>query len=377
MPLTFELLARDGAARRGRLTTPHGVVETPAFMPVGTRASVKSLAPDDLTAAGVQIILANTFHLFLRPGPETIRELGGLHPFMGWDGPILTDSGGFQVFSLAKLRRIGEEGVEFRSPSDGATHFLSPEISVAVQQALGADIIHPLDECLAHPASAADTERSLALTLRWARRSKAVHHQGGSGQALFGIVQGGLYPELRARAVEETVGLDFDGYAIGGLAVGEPKALMYELIAQVAGRLPAPRPRYLMGVGKPEDLVEAVAAGVDLFDCVLPTRNARNGQLFTRGGRLSIRNARFRADPLPPDPDCPCRTCRTSSRAYLRHLHLAGEISAATLLTIHNLFFYLDTLRAVREHILLGRFEDFRARWLEDLGPASASRRGE
>ncbi|MET0484540.1 MAG: tRNA guanosine(34) transglycosylase Tgt, partial [Candidatus Rokuibacteriota bacterium] len=280
----FELLATDGAARRGRLTTPHGVVDTPAFMPVGTQGTVKSLSPDDVREAGAQILLGNTYHLLLRPGPDLVRELGGLHRFMAWDGPILTDSGGFQVFSLAKLRKLTEAGAEFRSPLDGATHFLSPERAVEIQCALGSDIMHPLDECLAYPATHEQTERSLALTLRWAQRSLAAHRGLAGDQALFGIVQGGSYPDLRARAVAETVALGFAGYAIGGMAVGEPKPMMRDLTEAVARALPADQPRYLMGVGKPEDLVESVARGVDMFDCVLPTRNARNGQCFTPDG---------------------------------------------------------------------------------------------
>ena len=299
--MTFELLATDGAARRGRLTTAHGVVETPVFMPVGTRATVKSLTPDDVRESGARIVLANTYHLFLRPGHALIRELGGLHRFMGWDGPILTDSGGFQVFSLSKFRRVSEEGVRFRSPVDGAEHVLSPENVVAVQQALGSDVMMPLDECLAYPATREATEASLALTLRWARRSQAARRAGAeSAQALFGIVQGGSFVDLRRRAVDETVALGFEGYAIGGLAVGEPKPLLYDLTALAAEALPADRARYLMGVGKPEDLVEAVACGVDMFDCVLPTRNARNGQAFTADGPLSIKQARFAQRSRPP-----------------------------------------------------------------------------
>src|SRR5262245_3631623 len=282
MTASFTLLSTDGAARRGRLTTPHGEVETPAFMPVGTQGTVKSLTPDDLREAGAQIVLGNTYHLFLRPGPEVVAGLGGLHAFMAWDGPILTDSGGFQVFSLSKLRTISEEGVRFRSPIDGTARLLTPEGSIEIQRALGADIVHPLDECLAHPATHAATEASLGLTLRWAARSQVRHREiGGAGVALFGIVQGGVYEDLRGRAVEATVALGFDGYAIGGMAVGEPQASLYDLTELVAQRLPTGQPRYLMGVGKPENLVEAVARGVDMFDCVLPTRNARNGQAFT------------------------------------------------------------------------------------------------
>ena len=360
----FELLATDGAARRGRLHTPHGVVETPVFMPVGTGATVKSLTPEDLDTLGARIVLGNTYHLFLRPGHALIRELGGLHRFMGWGRAILTDSGGFQVFSLAHLRTVTDEGVEFRSPVDGATHFLSPELVIDVQHALGADVIHPLDECLAYPSSRDATERSLARTLAWARRSRAAHAAGGDrGQALFGIVQGGSHEDLRRRAAAETVALGFDGYAIGGMAVGEPKEAMYHLTGVTAGVLPADRPRYLMGVGKPEDLVEAVARGVDMFDCVLPTRNARNGQAFTADGPLTIKQARHARDPEPLQADCACYGCRRFSRAYLRHLFVSGELLAYRLLTVHNLHYFLGLMADLRAAVAEGRFEPFRARF--------------
>jgi queuine tRNA-ribosyltransferase len=359
----FELLATDGVARAGRLTTAHGVVDTPIFMPVGTHATVKALGPDDLRAAGAQIVLANTYHLFLRPGHGLVRELGGLHRFMGWDGAILTDSGGFQVFSLAKLRKITEAGAEFRSAVDGSTHFLSPEIAVEVQQALGADIIHPLDECLAYPATREATERSLALTLRWAARSKAAHAAGAAGQALFGIVQGGTDEALRSEAARATVDLGFDGYAIGGMAVGEPKPLMYDLTARVAGLLPANQPRYLMGVGKPEDLVASVARGVDMFDCVLPTRNARNGQAFTADGPLTLKQARYAKDAAPLDAECACYACRGFSRAYLRHLFMSSELLAYRLLTLHNVAFFLRLVRDMRAAIAAGTFGPFQARF--------------
>ncbi len=361
--MTFDLLATDGLARLGRLTTGHGVVDTPAFMPVGTRAAVKSLSPDDLRAAGAQIVLGNTFHLLVRPGPDLIRELGGLHRFMGWDGPILTDSGGFQVFSLARLRTLTEEGVEFRAPADGSTHHLSPERAIEVQHALGADVIHPLDECLGYPATREDTERSLGLTLRWARRSLAAHRAGGGAAALFGIVQGGFHEDLRAQAVAETVALGFDGYAIGGMAVGEPKPLMRELTEAVARALPADRPRYLMGVGKPEDLVEAVARGVDMFDCVLPTRNARNGQAFTPDGPVTLKQARWTREPAPLQADCPCLACRSFSRAYLRHLFMSEELLVYRLLSLHNLYFFLGLMAAMRAAIAGGVFASFRTRF--------------
>ena len=364
MRRVFELLATDGAARRGRLHTPHGTVETPVFMPVGTRATVKGLTPDDLQSVGAEIVLGNAYHLFLRPGPALIRELGGLHRFMGWERAILTDSGGFQVFSLARLRKITDDGVQFRSPVDGTAHFLSPELVIEAQHALGADIIHPLDECLAYPASRDAAARSLALTLAWARRSRAAHAAGGDrGQALFGIVQGGSHDDLRLQAVAETVALGFDGYAIGGMAVGEPRAEMYHLTGVTAGALPADQPRYLMGVGKPDDLVEAVARGVDMFDCVLPTRNARNGQAFTADGPVSIKQARHARDPAPLQADCPCYGCRRFSRAYLRHLFVSDELLAYRLLTLHNLQFFLGLMAAMRAAIAQRAFEAFRARF--------------
>ena len=362
--MKFEVVATDGAARAGRLTTTHGIVETPVFMPVGTHGSVKALGPDDLHAAGAQIVLANTYHLFLRPGHEVVRELGGLHRFMGWDGVILTDSGGFQVFSLSKLRKITDAGVEFRSPVDGSTHFLSPEIAVQVQQALGADIIHPLDECLAYPASHEAAQRSLELTLRWAARSKAAHvGRGAASQAMFGIVQGGTDEELRTRAARATVELGFDGYAIGGMAVGEPKQAMYDLTALVASLVPAGQPRYLMGVGKPEDLVEAVARGVDMFDCVLPTRNARNGQAFTADGPVTLKQARYARAAAPLDAECACYACRDFSRAYLRYLFMSGELLAYRLLTLHNVTFFLRLMREMRSAIAEGVFGPFQARF--------------
>ena len=369
--VSFELLKTDGAARAGRLVTPHGAVETPTFMPVATQGTVKSLSPADLRDAGAQIVLANTYHLFLRPGHELVREMGGLHRFMAWDGPILTDSGGFQVFSLSKLRRLGEQGVEFRSHIDGSLRLLTPEICVEIQHALGVDILHPLDECLPHPAPPADTERSLALTLRWLGRSVAAHAAAGGGRALFGIVQGGGYEILRRRAVEATCAYDLPGYAIGGLAVGETKSLLYDIAELVAGLLPAGRPRYLMGVGKPHDLVEAVARGVDLFDCVLPTRNGRNGQAFTADGPLTITHARFTRDGAPLDAECRCLACRCFSRAYLRHLFLARELLAYRLLSLHNLTFFLGLMAAMRRAVSDGAFAPFRSRFLGRYGVES------
>jgi queuine tRNA-ribosyltransferase len=370
--MSFSLLATDGAARRGRLVTRHGVVETPVFMPVGTRGTVKGLGPDDLRAAGASIVLGNTYHLLVKPGHELVRELGGLHRFMAWDGPILTDSGGFQVWSLAKVRKLSEEGARFQSPIDGRAYLLTPELAVEVQHALDADVIHPLDECLAYPATPEATERSLGLTLRWARRSLDAHRRAGAGPLMFGIVQGGTDEGLRSRAVDETVGLGFDGYAIGGMAVGEPKPMMYDLTELTAGRLPGDRPRYLMGVGKPEDLVESVARGVDMFDCVLPTRNARNGQAFTSSGPLTVKQARYARDPAPLDADCGCYTCRTFSRAYLRHLFLAGELLVARLLSLHNVSFFARLMAEMREAIERGAFGPFRTRFFARYAVSSA-----
>jgi queuine tRNA-ribosyltransferase len=351
--------------------TARGSVDTPAFMAVATQGSVKSLVPADLRAAGAQIVLANTYHLWLRPGADVIRELGGLHRFMAWDGPILTDSGGFQVWSLAKLRTISEEGVEFRSHVDGSLRALTPESCVEIQRLLGVDIMHPLDECLAQPATEAETERSLARTTRWLIRALAAHRRGGSDQALFAIVQGGVSEALRRRAVEDAVALDFPGYSIGGLAVGETRDRMYDVTELVAGLLPPDRPHYLMGVGKPADLVEAVARGVDLFDCVLPTRNARNGQVFTPDGPLTIGNARFARDPAPIDAECACEACRLFSRAYLRHLFMTRELTAYRLLTLHNVTFYLGLMAAMRHAVAEGRFRAFRARFLDRYGVES------
>ncbi|HEV8439444.1 MAG TPA: tRNA guanosine(34) transglycosylase Tgt [Methylomirabilota bacterium] len=367
----FELIKTDGVARTGRMRTPHGAVDTPAFMPVATQGSVKSLSPADLRAAGVQIVLANTYHLFLRPGHELVRDLGGLHRFMGWEGPILTDSGGFQVWSLSKLRKISEDGVEFRSHLDGSLRFLSPERCVEIQHALGVDIIHPLDECLAHPATEAETERSLGLTRRWLGRCVEAHRTAMAASALFGIVQGGGYERLRRRAVAETCALELDGYAIGGLAVGEPKPLMYDLTELCAGLLPADRPRYLMGVGKPPDLIESVARGVDLFDCVMPTRNGRNGQAFTADGPLAITHARYSRDAAPLEADCRCDACRLFSRAYLRHLFMARELLAYRLLSLHNVSFYQRLLADARGAVAEGRFGAFRARFLARYGVES------
>ena len=355
--MKFELLASDGAARRGRLSFPRGTVETPAFMPVGTYGTVKAMTPEELEDLGAEIILGNTFHLMLRPGTDIIRRHGDLHGFMHWERPILTDSGGFQVYSLAQMRKISEEGVRFRSPVDGSLVELTPERSMAVQRALGSDIVMIFDECTPYPATETQARESMALSLRWARRSRAAH--GDNPAALFGIVQGGMYPQLRRESAEGLLEIGFDGYAIGGLSVGEPMEERNHILEATTPLLPADRPRYLMGVGKPEDIVEAVRRGVDMFDCVIPTRNARTGFLYTRHGLLRIRNARFADDTRPVDETCGCYTCRHYSRAYLRHLDKCGEILGARLNTIHNLYYYQQLMREIREAIEAGRLEQF------------------
>jgi len=373
---TFSVTHTDGRARRGQMTTAHGVVETPAFMPVGTQGAVKGVTHRDLESLGAEILLSNTYHLYLRPGDDLIARRGGLHNFIGWTKPILTDSGGYQVFSLAARRTIGEEGVHFRSHLDGSAHLLTPEKASDIQVQLGSDIAMVLDECLAHPADEAAARQSMERTARWARRARDRFLERGRapfplvtnpGQAQFGIVQGSVFPQLREESAEHTVRIGFEAYAIGGLSVGEPTDVMHEMVGRITPRLPEDRPRYLMGAGTPEDLLEAVARGVDLFDCVLPTRNARNGQLFTSEGRLNIKNARYAEDDRPADPACGCYTCRTCSRAYLRHLYMAGEINSATLNTLHNLHFYLDTLRRIRDAIMFGRFESFRREFHQSL----------
>lgn len=358
-PVYFKLLDQDGRARLGQLHTQHGVISTPTFMPVGTAATVKSLTPEDLERMGAGIILGNAYHLYLRPGHKLIEELGGLHKFMGWKGAILTDSGGFQVMSLSELRKVTKDGVEFSSHLDGSRHFISPEISMEIQKSLGSDIVMAFDECVKHPASKDEVRQSMKLTTEWERRSRAVKlkpHQG-----LFGILQGGMYPDLRAEHFESLKDIDFEGWAIGGLSVGEPPAMMYEILDSSVPLLPKDKVRYLMGVGTPEDLVEGVARGVDIFDCVMPTRNARNGTLFTSVGKVHIKNARFAKDSEPLDSSCQCYTCRNFSRAYLRHLFVSGEILASRLNTIHNLHFYLDLMRKIRASIASHQFSEFRA----------------
>jgi queuine tRNA-ribosyltransferase len=367
----FTLTHTDSGARRGILRTSLGEIETPVFMPVGTQGAVKALTPQHLEEIGAQIILGNTYHLMLRPGDELVARRGGLHKFIGWKKSILTDSGGFQVFSLAERRKISENGVEFRSHLDGSSHLLTPESAVDIQANLGSDIAMVLDECPALPSTPAIIDRSLELTARWARRSRDRFLEkkvpGPSGENVsnlhrkqFGIVQGGTFPELRAKSAELTVAIGFEGYALGGLSVGEPNETMYQVVGQTTPLLPAGQPRYLMGVGTPIDLVECVARGIDMFDCVMPTRNARNGQLFTSEGPVNIKNRQYAEDDGPVDPNCACYTCRNFSRAYLRHLYVAGEMTGATLNTLHNLSFYLDTMSRIREAIAFGRFEDFR-----------------
>ncbi|MGB7554416.1 MAG: tRNA guanosine(34) transglycosylase Tgt [Candidatus Korobacteraceae bacterium] len=415
MSFRFQVEARDGAARAGRFFTPHGEVQTPVFMPVGTLATVKGVPQDTLEELGVQILLNNTYHLYLRPGVEMVRRLGGVQKFMAWNRPILTDSGGFQVFSLSDLRKVTEEGVAFRSHLDGSSHFFSPEGAIAAEIGLGADIIMAFDECTEHPAEYARTEASMEMTLRWAARSKkyfedhkhevpwysgglksagefnvalngtaeAVPLQGedpalakrtlepgtraeavpsqseGETQTLFGIVQGGMFPDLRRESAQRTVELDFPGYAIGGLSVGEPRPMTYEMVHAAIRFLPEDKPRYLMGVGTPEEIVHYVAMGVDMMDCVLPTRAARHGLLFTSEGRITIKNARYATDDGPLDPNCACQVCSRYSRAYLRHLYASNELLAQVLNTIHNLAYYLDTMRRVRQAIILGELAIF------------------
>jgi queuine tRNA-ribosyltransferase len=378
----FTVRSTDGAARLGEFETPHGVVQTPAFMPVGTQGAVKAIRQSDVEEAGAEIILANTYHLMLRPGDELIARRGGLHRFIGWARPILTDSGGFQVFSLAQRRVITEEGADFQSHLDGKRYLLTPERATDIQARLGADVAMVLDECLALPATRDEVASSMTRSVRWAARCRQRYAslQSGAvdgvevtnrGQAQFGIIQGGVFQDLRNESADATSALGFEGYAIGGLSVGEPIDEMYAVTDATAQRLPPDRPRYLMGAGTPQDLVECVARGIDMFDCVLPTRNARNGQLFTSEGRLNIGNARYAEDDRPLDPQCGCYTCRHHSRAYLRHLFMAGEMSAGALNTLHNLSFYLDTMRRIRDAIAFRTFDSFRQGFLRSASRLS------
>ena len=374
---SFEVTHRSGAARAGVLVTPHGAIETPAFAPVGTRGAVKSVTHRDLVGLGAQILLANTYHLHLRPGGDLVGRAGGLHAFIGWNRPILTDSGGYQVFSLGDRRRIDEDGVSFRSHLDGSLQRLTPESATDIQANLGSDIAMVFDECTSYPVDEAAARASMERTLRWAERGRrrflaiSADHDlcdgvvTNPGQAQFGIIQGSVYPSLREASLRETVSVGFEGYAIGGLSVGEPVELMYDVVEETAASMPDEGVRYLMGTGMPDDLGESVARGIDLFDCVLPTRNARNGQLLTRTGPIAIKQARYAEDRRPPDPECSCYTCSHYSRAYLRYLFLAGEMTASTLNTLHNIHFYLDTMRRMRDAIAFGSFESFRLRFHE------------
>ena len=367
--VTYELIKTDTRtkARRGRVTTPHGIIETPVFMPVGTAATVKAMRPEDVKALGAEIILSNTYHLYLRPGHEVVRAAGGLHKFMNWDRPILTDSGGFQVFSLGAMRKIREEGVEFRSHIDGSKHMLSPEKSIEIQNALGSDIIMAFDECAPYPADRQYVKDSLERTTRWLKRCKE-YHKDTDRQSLFGIMQGGMYPDLRKLSAEQIVELDLPGYAIGGLSVGEPKPIMYEIMDECVDYLPKDKPRYLMGVGSPDCLFEGVERGIDMFDCVLPTRIARHGMAMTSQGRVNIKNAAYEKDFTPLDPNCDCYTCRNYSKAYLRHLFKADEILSSMLMTNHNLHFLVNTMKNIRKSIEEDRFLEYKKEFYESYG---------
>jgi queuine tRNA-ribosyltransferase len=383
MMFEFRVVAEDSetGARAGEFLTPHGVVETPVFMPVGTQATVKTLAPSDLHEAGAEIILANAYHLYLRPGADIVRRAGGLHRFMGWDCAILTDSGGFQIWSISRLNRVTDDGLEFQSHLDGSRHFMTPEENVRIQRDIGADIIMALDECVAYPADRAYAERSSNLTLQWARRALHAWTSDPGDQALFGIVQGATYADLRCASAEALADMDLPGYAIGGLAVGEPKNVMREMVDAAVGALPPSRPRYFMGQGFPEDIIDSVAQGVDMFDCVMPTRNARKGSVFTSMGKIVVKNAAYADDFGPLDPACSCYTCRRFSRSYLRHLFQSEEMLAGRLASLHSLTFYLSMMRGMREAIVEGRFGAWRESFLSKYeagggsgGNASADR---
>ena len=371
-PGDFTVLTTDGSARRGRLHTAHGPVDTPVFMPVGTQGCVKGLSPHDLVDLGAEIILGNTYHLHLRPGEEIVAGLGGLHSFTRWDRPILTDSGGYQVFSLSALRSLGENGVEFRSHIDGSRHVFTPEGVIDIQRALDSDIMMVLDECVSFGSDFAYTRKSVQLTTEWARRSRAAYPKATAHNLLFGIVQGGFEPSLRTQSASEICDIPFDGYALGGLSVGEPKEVMLEVLHHTAPLLPPSRPRYLMGVGTPLDILDGIQAGIDMFDCVLPTRNARNGTLYTSQGKVNIKRAQYREDDLPLDPQCQCYTCRNFSRAYLRHLYVARELLAYRLNTIHNLAFFIQTIKGARAAIEAGKFESYRNDYVQAFTLPSA-----
>ena len=368
MPFQFDLIKKDTAssARLGKMITPHGIVNTPVFMPVGTQGTVKSLIPEQIKSCGSQIILSNTYHLYLRPGHETIKKIGGLHKFMNWSGPILTDSGGFQVYSLGNLRKITDDGVIFLSHIDGSKHFLTPQKAVEIQEALGSDIMMCLDECTPYPATLSETKKSLDLTVKWAKLCRDA--KTNTEQAIFGIVQGGTYLDLRKQAVEEIGSIGFDGYALGGVSVGEPKEIMYAIAEAITPRLPEDKPRYLMGVGTPNDVVYGVSCGIDMFDCVIPTRCARHGLLFTNSEKIVIKNARYREDDGPIDETCDCYTCKNFSRAYLRHLYVAGEILAMVLNTIHNVHYYMRLLTQIRAALEENSFTEFKNTFLKKEG---------
>lgn len=370
----FKLIRQDSntQARRGRMTTRRGIIETPVFMPVGTQGTVKGMLPESLEEIGAQIILANTYHLYLRPGHKLVEQLGGLHQFMHWEKPILTDSGGYQVFSLGELRKITEDGAAFSSHIDGSKHLLTPELSIEIQQALGSDIVMVFDECIPHPAERRYVVDSTNRSARWAKRCREVL-PAGSSAALFGIVQGGMEPELRRQSAEQLQEIGFEGYALGGLSVGEETRLMYEMMEFSLPLLPSDHPRYVMGVGTPENLIEGVARGCDMFDCVMPTRNARNGNLFTSFGKISIKQARYREDTEPIDPACDCYVCRNYSRAYLRHLYMSGEILSSVLNTHHNLYYYQQLMAGIRAALDEGRFETFRAEFYQQRNQKSFS----
>ncbi|OIN14412.1 tRNA guanosine(34) transglycosylase Tgt [Oceanisphaera psychrotolerans] len=366
--MKFELQTTDGRARRGRLIFDRGVVETPAFMPVGTYGTVKGMTPEEVADTGAHILLGNTFHLWIRPGQEVMKMHGDLHDFMNWQGPILTDSGGFQVFSLGDIRKITEEGVHFRNPVNGDKIFLSPEVSMEIQYDLGSDVVMIMDECTPYPATWEEAKKSMEMSLRWAKRSRDHFDKQGNKNALFGIIQGSVYEDLRDQSLEGLLEIGFDGYAVGGLAVGEPKHEMHKVLEHTCPKIPADKPRYLMGVGKPEDLVEGVRRGVDMFDCVMPTRNARNGHLFTTEGVVKIRNAKHKTDTGPLDADCDCYTCKNYSRSYLHHLDKCNEILGARLNTIHNLRFYQRVMEGLRGAIEQGKLDDFVAEFYARQG---------
>ncbi len=363
--MKFMALHNDGAARTGLIELERGTIHTPVFMPVGTQGAVKAVSPEELRGIGAEIILCNTYHLYLRPGHDVIKELGGLHEFITWDMPIITDSGGFQVYSLSPLRRIEEKGVHFKSHMDGSMHFIGPYESTEIQKSLGADIIMAFDECTSYPSTYEYTLKSLKLTTKWAKQCKELH---ANNQALFGITQGGIYKDLRIKSAEEIIRIGFDGYAVGGVSVGEPKEIMHDIIRYTAPLLPYDKPRYLMGIGDLMDILEAVEAGFDMFDCVIPTRNARNGTLFTSRGKLNIKREAFKRDSSPIDPDCDCYTCKNFSKAYLRHLYHSREILSMRLNTIHNLYFYFNFFRKMRNAIHQNKFREFKKDWLEIVG---------